>query len=71
MHLVCHETIPGSGYSIGDKVTDQAAITAVLENSALASRFSQVPDGTFTNPAPQRSNAPAPPAPPSSNGSSS
>jgi hypothetical protein len=46
-HLVCHETIPGSGYTRGQNITDQAEITAILANADLRKVFSQVPDGTF------------------------
>jgi len=47
MHLVCHETIPGSGYVRGQVVTDPAAIAEIKANDGLMKHFSQVPDGTF------------------------
>lgn len=47
MHLMCHQTIPGTPYKRGEPVTDQAAISEILANPDLSKMFSQVPDGTF------------------------
>jgi hypothetical protein len=47
MHLMCHETVPGTPYEIGKPVTDPEQIKEILANPDLSKRFNQVPDGTF------------------------